>query len=598
MCAGAAIRPTPAAAQAEAGQGAEPAAPAPASAYEVAFVGEMELDLRQRLEAASQLRALSGRPPTSPAALRRRIDDDLQQLAEVLRSEGFYGHILTADIDNAASPVRITLHVDTGIVYLVGEYRIEIRGEPIAGAPELPEDVGLTLGMRARAESIRDAERLVLARLGELGRPFATVAEAGYVVDHSTQLLSAHLAIDPGPASTFGPLALRGLQAVSEAYIRRLAAWAVGAPYQQSRVAQMRQRLADTGLFTSIVVEHADAPDPDGRIPVTVVLEERLPRTVGAGLSFTSARERVIAKVSWEHRNLRGEGERLRAEALGSKLRQEAAVRLRRPNFAVLDQALLAQTTLAHERSDAFDERAVGAELALERRLDEGWSAVIGAPVEASSQSASLGSGRFLLTGARLALTYDGRDDVLNPTRGTVVSFAATPWLSLTNQANHFLTTEVAASAYASNLPGLGPGDVIAVRGRLAGNFFAETARIPPNKRLYAGGGGSIRGYEFRAVGPLDRDSNPVGGRSLTEVSTELRLRHTEQFGSVLFVDAGQVSDGTFKQFGSGLRMAAGLGLRYFTAIGPFRFDLAFPLRPRKGIDSTYAFYLSLGQAF
>ena len=114
---------------------------------------------------------------------------------------------------------------------------------------------------------------------------------------------------------------------------------------------------------------------------------------------------------------------------------------------------------------------------------------------------------------------------------------------------------------------------VLAGRTRVGFLFGESTEAVPANKRFYAGGGGSIRGYEFQSVGPLD-DNDPVGGRSLLEVSAEMRIRVYDNFGVVPFIDGGTVYDASYPSFDETVRWAAGLGFRYYTGVGPIRLGL------------------------
>ena len=153
-------------------------------------------------------------------------------------------------------------------------------------------------------------------------------------------------------------------------------------------------------------------------------------------------------------------------------------------------------------------------------------------------------------------------------------------------------------SLRAGLLPFRGGGLVAAFRaaaGSLAGSACAE---IPADKRLYAGGGGSVRGYAFQHAGPLDASNDPIGGRSIVELGAELRLRLAGAFGVVPFVDAANVYEQVLPSFDGGLLWGAGLGLRYYSSAGPSRVDLAFPLNRRTSIDDIFQLYVSLGQAF
>jgi translocation and assembly module TamA len=139
---------------------------------------------------------------------------------------------------------------------------------------------------------------------------------------------------------------------------------------------------------------------------------------------------------------------------------------------------------------------------------------------------------------------------------------------------------------------------VLAFRARVAQVAGEPTATLPANHRLYAGGAGSIRGYEFQSVGPLDANNDPLGGRSLVTFGGEIRWRITETIGIVPFLDGGNVYDSTVPDFGEKFFWGTGVGFRYYTDFGPLRADIAFPLDRRKGIDDAYQFYISLGQAF
>jgi len=120
---------------------------------------------------------------------------------------------------------------------------------------------------------------------------------------------------------------------------------------------------------------------------------------------------------------------------------------------------------------------------------------------------------------------------------------------------------------------------------------------IPANLRFYAGGGGSVRGFGYQLAGQLNDDDDPIGGRSLLELSGEVRVRITESIGAVAFVDAGTVYSSSAPDFSETLRVGAGPGLRYFSPIGPLRLDVGFPLNPRDS-DDTWQLYISIGQAF
>ena len=129
--------------------------------------------------------------------------------------------------------------------------------------------------------------------------------------------------------------------------------------------------------------------------------------------------------------------------------------------------------------------------------------------------------------------------------------------------------------------------------GALVGPSLAE---IPPDKLFFAGGGGSVRGYGFKSIGVDDGTGVVTGGRYLIEGSLEARAKVTQDIGVVAFVDGGYVAADRFPEL-EDLRIGAGVGVRYYTGLGPLRLDLALPLNKR-ATDPDYAIYVGIGQSF
>jgi translocation and assembly module TamA len=145
---------------------------------------------------------------------------------------------------------------------------------------------------------------------------------------------------------------------------------------------------------------------------------------------------------------------------------------------------------------------------------------------------------------------------------------------------------------------GFGEDNRIVAAGRLklgsvVGSPVDETA---PDKLFFAGGGGSVRGYEYQGVGPKYPDTTPIGGLSLFEASLEVRQRLPWRFGVVGFLDAGSVGQAVNPDFNN-LRYGAGVGIRYDLGFGPLRADFAVPINRPRG-DAAFQVYISIGQSF
>ena len=201
----------------------------------------------------------------------------------------------------------------------------------------------------------------------------------------------------------------------------------------------------------------------------------------------------------------------------------------------------------------------------------------------------------FRSVGIPLSVKYDSTDNLLDPTRGVRVTASVSPYPTFLGSTIGVVQSKAALSAYYA----LDEDARYVLAGRVGLGSIAgeELSDIPATRRFYAGGGGSVRGYAYRTLSPLGPDGRITGGRSLFEGSVEARIKLTDTIGVVPFFDAGMAFESAVPNFKQRLQMAAGLGLRYYTAIGPIRLDVAAPLNPRKG-DKPVAVYISIGQAF
>ena len=561
--------------------------------YTTEITGDLSNRIRNLIDESSALLTQQDRLPGSEAALRRRLADDLDRIARILRSEGYYDHTIDYEVEDEVHPVHIRIAVDRGPAFHLTDYQITYTTEVAASAPRNAEDVGLSIGRRARAAELRAAEDQISQWLQQSGYPFGRVADARYLADMDDAEIRAEIRVVPGEATRFGPLSIAGLETVREDYLRRIIDWHEGTPYDQRETEDVRQRLSKTGLFNSVVTNIPEASQ-DGELPVEVQVSERPHRTIGAGLSYATD-DGPGLELFWEHRNLFGAAEQLSLRAQGTQEQQNLTADFRKPNYLRLDQSLLFENELRHEDSDAFEEYTSSHFLGLERKLSENWTGRAGPSLLLTRVTEYDDTSYFGLLGFTAGVTYDGSDNLLNPTKGARLDANLTPYVSVAGESAQFVRGDATGSLYLSPLEN--DRLVLAARGRFGSLAGSSRGDIPANLRFYAGGGGSVRGYAFRTVGPLDSDDEPIGGRSVVELGVEARIKITDTIGIVPFLDAGQVYETPWPQ-GDNLLYAAGLGLRYYTGFGPLRVDLATPLNRRKGVDRIYQFYISIGQAF
>jgi translocation and assembly module TamA len=399
--------------------------------------------------------------------------------------------------------------------------------------------------------------------------------------------------LDPGPTASFGQTSFKGLDSVHEAYVSRHLGWAEGDLYNVDKVEKTRDQLVASNLFSTVAIDTEKGPEPD-IVPMQVDVTERLPRSVAIGGSYAST-EGISANASWEHRNLFGEAEDLKFGLLVGQEDSAVTADFRKPDIFGVGWDLVSNITINKEDAIAYTSDGelftTGFEYKGFQQIVIGVGLSLG---HATITDYELHQ-HYTLIGIPVYAKRDNTDDLLNPTIGDREGITFTPYTDPGNSKLTFISGRINGSYYQR----LGDSDryVVAVLGALGATVGVGLNELPKDKRFYAGGGGSVRGYGFQRAGPIDSNDTPIGGLSSAEASLEFRYKLTETIGIVPFVDAGNVYDTAFPDLGERLFLGAGIGARYYTGLGPLRFDIAAPLHRRNG-DRPIEIYVSLGQAF
>ncbi len=572
--------------------------------YRTTIKGAIEGDLSDLLDQVSQLKALENRPPPSAEALRRRADRDLGRLADAARSLGYWDAQFSYDIDTAGHPAQVTVKVAPGALYHVASVAVlGPDGRPLP-LPPSPAPLPLKPGDAARTAPVIAAENSLLAAFGDHGHPFAKAEKREVVIDHAAHTMTVTYTILPGPATRFGAVTISGLKNLNPAYVERRLRWQRGATYDAAKVEDTRRALIETGLFSTVRITPEPDPANPGAALINVDATERAHRTIGAGVGYNTS-QGAAAKVYWENRNLFGNAEYLRLSATGGQQVYGVNANFRRPDFIITDQDFLATADIANETPTAYHSRRALATVGVERRFNRivtGGIALLleKANVEELADDSSIITAaqhtqRYSLVALPTYVKIDTTDNLLSPTKGFRAQLSVTPSHIFSSPDLSYVSNLASASTYRQL--GANGRAVLAARAALGSLDGAPLLELPADQRIYVGGGGTIRPYAYQTAGALASNNEPIGGRSSLVVNFEARVKITQTIGVVPFVDAGSYYPNSLPQLGHRLFYGVGLGLRYYTAFGPLRLDLATPLY-RRSSDSPIQVYVSLGEAF
>jgi translocation and assembly module TamA len=523
-------------------------------------------------------------------------------VSQFLESEGYY----EAEVEPIAEGVETftrSVRVTHGPLYIYSSARIEYLSAPPDATTQTELEsmlVPLDPGIPARAQPVIETGDGLLARLRRAGYPDARAEPVDALADGRMNSVELTFRLSAGLRASFGDVKFTGLERTREDYLQRLKPWERGERYSPEKLDELRGRLAETGLFETAAVRLDDSaqttPGDTVSREVEVEVKERERRTIALGASASTS-EGFGVEGEWELRNISGRGDSINFAAQLATLERRLETTYRRPNIQKYGRNLRLGAKIEDFETDAFDQSGYSVSATIEEQLTPrvrgslGLEAGFASILDAQAIAAGTGRRDVYILDAPATAEYLGVRDILDPKNGLRARIDIEPGVTFgdTNIAYTRIVGE--ASIYSDfgteNLVG-------ALRGRVG--TIAGPSGAPPDRLFFAGGGGSVRGFEYQSLSPEDPNGVPIGGRSLIELSAEARYRATNSLGYVVFVDAGAAGSNVEPAIDA-MGVGAGFGVRYYAGFGPLRADIGFPLNKQQG-DADFQIYISIGQAF
>ncbi len=567
-----------------------------------------------RFESLSTIEELEDDDNAARLAAQARADEDL--LNRMLRVYGYYDALVFRSVGGIepgaeVAPGQPTVRFDIvpGSQYRFGAIDLGNLAASGVDFAMLRDSFEIRTGDPLLSDKIVEERYDLDETIGESGYPFARIEEPELLVDHARQEGDLTMLVTPGGKYRFGTVTSNMPEFLSGEHLADIARFDAGDIYQRSLELDLRRAILATGLVNSVTLTPVETAAPANGEPGTVdIAAEITPaklRTIAGRIGYGSG-EGFKVEGMWEHRNLFPPEGMLRVRGILGTAEQLAGVTFRKNNFGGRDKILTIDAFASTIDYGPYDARTVSLVGNYERvstiLFQKPFSWSVGLELVATGErevdaDGNLGPRQTFFVGALpLFAQLDTSNDLLDPRRGFRVSARLSPEVSRTNKMESFyLRGEVQGSYY---LP-VSDNIVVASRARFASIPGAPVSAIAPSRRLYAGGGGSVRGYDYKGIGPQNSLGDPTGGRSLTELSVEARIR-TGLLGGALgivpFVDAGTVGADPTPGFDE-IKIGAGIGARYHTSFGPLRIDVGVPLNPGPN-DPKFGVYVGLGQSF
>ena len=513
-----------------------------------------------------------------------------EETREALQPFGYYSPVIEVERNRETGVVVIT--VDPGAPVLVRESDIAMQGEALED-----EEVSDTLAaFEPDAGEIFDSilydssKALVARRLAERGYFGAELLQHRVEVTRAEHAADIALSWESGLRYAMGDA--RFTQAperiIRPQLLEKLVPWEPGEPYHQAHIDRLRRSLTGLDYFSRIaIVPHPDQAVPGGEVPVDVTLEPAKRSVYTAGLSYGTDSGAGV-RLGVERRYLNSRGHKALAQLDYAQKRKTLTLQYRIPAFAWLDGWYTASLQAADEQTDFMDNRRVEFVASRSGEVNEFLTVTASAHVlrerwayTGDIENPGYRYGSFVF--GQLRAEYIDVDDRVEPHAGIggSIDLRAAPSGS-TSDAGF-----IQARARATWFKGIGLLDRLIVRGELGRTWTDAITELPPSLRFYAGGARSIRGYDYREVGPRIGDFG-IGAKNVVTASVEYEHYFDERWGAAVFVDSGSAFNGDLPDWHTGV----GVGLRWRSPVGPLRVDIA------RGLDdprSPFAIYLNIG---
>ena len=596
--------------------------------YSVKVEGLAKIGLEDEFRSLSELEA-GKRKAANSAQVEARARDDVALAERILRSEGYFDGIASSTVvplPGRPGEIVATISATPGPRYAFGQ--ISIMGAPPEPTTIARAALPLQTGQPIRGIAVEGGEAQISLRLPQQGYPFAKVGQRDILIDEASHTGDYTLPLDAGPKSSFGGLRtkiaqgggggrgrkgkkpkpekpVQPRQLFSVEHLAVFPRFKRGDLYDSRKADDLRQALVATGIFSTVAVEPVDTGTKaaDGTEVVDLLVTQRKgPWRTLAGSAGYGTGEGIKGEVSWTHRNLFPPEGALTVSLIGGTLEQGANVSFARANAGQRDRTFTINGGFDHSNYDAYNARTLNLGIGWSRQSTPIWqkrwtwsygAQLIGTNEQGAALDATGDRPRrdYLIAALPGQVQYDRSDDLLNPTRGYRLLARVSPEASVHKGFKGYARMTGQATGYWPVTKSV----VIAGRALVSSIVGVDLDVIAPSRRIYAGGGGSVRGFGYQQLGPKDAQNNPTGGLSSTEFAIEARYRFGN-YGIVPFFDVGRLGQGSTPGV-SHLREGVGIGGRYYTNFGPLRVDVATPVNRQRG-ESKVALYISIGQAF
>ncbi len=532
------------------------------------------------------------------------IDSDREALTDFYYSLGYLSVIVDefqTTYDETSQTMNIVIPIKEGSKTEIG--KIEFVGVKIVAEEEARRVIQLKPGDPYNEVDISNARYRLIEFYSTKGFPAADISVSRSLAGHKADIV---FTIDEGPFTVFGKTVVTGNNRTKYVVINRELLTKEYAPFDYSILRKEKQKLYKLGLFSDVNVEMLEGYDQEKDILVS--LHEANAGAVEFGVGYSDY-EQYRGFLDVSYRNLWGMHHQASVRTELSSLERRLILQYYEPWFLNSSTALRAYYLSEYRKELNVDTRDTRYKLTrnavsagIERKFSNSFKAelfyefslVNTYDVKPDVVLSKEDTGTLIISGLRLGVLYDTRNDPFYPTKGVLSGISTKLTSPLFLSESDFMKLSFFGNIYHELTRGL----VMAasLRGGVARGYGA-TAELPIVERFFLGGRTTVRGYEQDTLGPKGSDGNPTGGNAFLMENLEMRISLGRGVGLVTFLDGGNVWVKVKEMDPFDIKFTTGLGLRYDTPVGPLRVDYGYKLQREKD-ESKGELHFSIGHAF
>jgi outer membrane protein insertion porin family len=504
--------------------------------------------------------------------------------------------------------IYITINITEGEKYTVS--RTGVSGNTLIAKEEVEKLIQVKAGDTFSRKALTETSKKVGDRLGQEGYAFANV-NAIPELDKEKHQVAFNFVVDPGQRVYIRRINIAGNDKTRDEVIRREFRQVEGAWFDVEKIKKSKQRVDKLNFFEEVDVETPPVQGTTDQMDVNVSVKEKSTGNISVGAGFSDG-EGITLSAGITQANLLGSGNHISTQINTSKVNQVYSLSYTNPYFTddgvsrgfdVYRRNTDSSSTAVSEYSSRTlgggvrfgvpigEEEAINYGLAFES-TQLGLTA--NPPARLTQYVNTFGASNSNLLGT-IGWSRDSRDSAIYTTEGTVQHAFAEIALPMFDMRYYKLNYQhqwfhPVSSDFTLLLNG---------EAGVAGGYGGKP--MPFFKNFYAGGTGSVRGYDSSSLGPRDLNNQSLGGTKRVVGNAELLMpvpgvkeKSVRLSG---FVDAGAVYGSGDLPGSAGMRYSAGAAFTWISPVGPIKFSYAVPLN-KQPVDKLQKFQFNLGSMF